>query len=1429
MKIKNERFLFLLLILFKSCFDSLDECPKLEPIKYNNNDCEIRFCTDEEFENKTCVISNETAKIQWLNNLIIYGREYDEIYNLGVSNNKNEIIFSSYFKNNIIENKNNFLFYILDNNNQSYYKLINTSEYYKYYEFDSIAIPVQIKNKSNTYILSCCMAYCHLINLFTNEILEINPFNLSFIFNVYSNINALFQLNDKNYFYGSIIKENDKYYLSITSLNFIYNEVSNSIEINFKKNNIKNETLIEQNIISCFQTENNLIECMLVKSNNLELFIFLFDDNLNFKQQIKLDDIYECAYIKSIHLQKEIGVYFYLYSYSNQEQPTLNLQNLIYDEIEKKYKLINILNTNIILDISYYYSNDDYFIDYYGFELFKISNERFIILSTIYINMFVIALCDLYGTNNNNLIIRYYKIPFLLYNIKFPSNPKGFILGNHIGFAMIDYSYASPLIIIFGRNSNMEPDKIINLNIVNDNLYYIIKINDYINNDKKIDNNLFGYEFFGLKIMKLTGISSGINYYLNSNNKKLIFENDTLNLNDGIKIDYSNAEIKANSEFYIELYEIFGEPEYNKYNRYADKIEIYGNEDQKNYFKSQIFKGTNLQIKYNFKCYLNCGTCEYAGLTLYNQKCLTCKNSEDFCYINTGKNNEKNCYYLKSLNYRFYNKNGSYICIPLKESCPDDFPFENKDTKECKQMITFDDLLKENHIINNTKSSIDKVIKIFHDIINNKTLNNSEDIIIKGNNLTFQITNPENQKNNTKNKLYNNISSIDLNECEEKLKKEYNIKGSLIILKIDIKRNDTVSTQVEYQVINPENGEILDLSKCNNIKINIYAPVNFNPNFTDLINQIKEQGYDIFDSSDSFYNDICSTYSSVNNTDVILKDRKNYFYNSNLTLCEENCEYKSFDTETSKVNCECETKSEVNTNIYETKFIPNILFKNFFSFENYTNYKVLKCYNLAFNSEKLKKNIGFYILLFITLCFIIIMTINSYTQNQKFEQMFNNVMHQNFLMEKKLTLKKETENKKDSNKKIKNEKPNKQIKNFEKKNNNRKNLPYINNNKKNEPPKKLSNNIETGLESSIENDINKKTQKDNFTKNELFNFDFVKSPKKNTEKRNKKGGKRFTVAVLNKSSIRKFDLSTSNQKDDDISINEKDFDKNENKIKKKKKKSKEELKRSKTYNQNKNNFKNKSKINSEDIRIFQVLKKIPKKERQKYFIGNELNTLDFKYAIKIDFRSFFQYYWSLLKQIHFIIFTFITKDDYNLFLLKLGLFLMSFAINITMNALFFSDESMHKLFVDYGKFDFLYNLPQTIYSALIVGFLSFLFQSLSLSEDTLLKFKNKGYYDDIFTIKNKEIKCLKIKSIIFFIIGTIILLFFWYYLSCFCAVYSNTQIPLIKDTFISFSLSLLYPFPLTFIPTIVRIPALRKKSTCFYKISRILTFVISLI
>ena len=311
-----------------------------------------------------------------------------------------------------------------------------------------------------------------------------------------------------------------------------------------------------------------------------------------------------------------------------------------------------------------------------------------------------------------------------------------------------------------------------------------------------------------------------------------------------------------------------------------------------------------------------------------------------------------------------------------------------------------------------------------------------------------------------------------------------------------------------------------------------------------------------------------------------------------------------------------------------------------------------------------------------------------------------------------------------------------------------------------------------------------------------------------------------------------FNICISNQKSENNLI------KKRNKKKKKKKKIKgssknnidEKVKNLNNLDEPKNlDIKNNNEEEEKNGRINKISEIIPESKRYLYFIDNELNTLEYKYAINIDFRTFFQFYWSLLKQIHLIFFTFVSRNDYNLFLSKLSLFLMSFSFTIALNTIFFLDETMHKLYENYGDFDFLYNLPQTIYSILISGFITYFFEFIALSEDNLSNFKKIENLEYIEINKKKEIKYLKIKNIIFLTIGIIFLLFIWYYISCFCSVYYNTQIHLIKNIFISFGTGMIYPFIFTLMPSIIRIPALRKKRTCLYKFSRILSFAISLI
>ena len=190
---------------------------------------------------------------------------------------------------------------------------------------------------------------------------------------------------------------------------------------------------------------------------------------------------------------------------------------------------------------------------------------------------------------------------------------------------------------------------------------------------------------------------------------------------------------------------------------------------------------------------------------------------------------------------------------------------------------------------------------------------------------------------------------------------------------------------------------------------------------------------------------------------------------------------------------------------------------------------------------------------------------------------------------------------------------------------------------------------------------------------------------------------------------------------------------------------------------------------------------------------------------------------------HLLIFTFYTHTDYNSKIIKISLFLFSFALFYTTNALFFDDPTLHKIYIDKGSFDFLFQIVQIFYSSIISSFINIIVKFLSLSEKNIVKIKEEK--NNIKEKSEKILKCLLIKFIIFYLLVFLFLIFFWYYISCFGAVYKNTQMHLLKDTLISFGLSLLYPFGINLLPGVLRIPALnspQKNLYCIYKMSKII-------
>ena len=251
----------------------------------------------------------------------------------------------------------------------------------------------------------------------------------------------------------------------------------------------------------------------------------------------------------------------------------------------------------------------------------------------------------------------------------------------------------------------------------------------------------------------------------------------------------------------------------------------------------------------------------------------------------------------------------------------------------------------------------EKIKNIFYSGIINDELNTisngGEDLTINIDNFIFQITSSDNQKNSPN----HNISTINLGECEEILKKAYKIKNkSLLILKIDMTVEGSKIPDIQYKVYHPVRHYPLNLSLCDGIKIEINIPVS--------IDEDKIYKYNL---SSDYYNDKCFSYSSDNKTDMPLKYRREEFINNHMSLCESECDYLGYNNDTKNSKCECNVKKEME--LFNFKINTDLLYEKFVNVPN-INIDIIKCYDLIFKPEILKNNIGNYILLSIFILFI---------------------------------------------------------------------------------------------------------------------------------------------------------------------------------------------------------------------------------------------------------------------------------------------------------------------------------------------------------------------------------------------------------------------------------------------------------------------------
>ena len=1448
-------FIILKIIIFLNIFNFiLSDCPRETPI-LKDNICTSTYCSEEQFKSGDCQINNEIVKTKWLNNIIKFENTKGDIF-LSINKDLSRIVFSITLSNNkdriiyALDRDQTFIFKDENNHPISFISKNRLSYQNKDTENGELFL---INKENNDFLLL-------LGNKNTDiQILNLDSYEDDYDFIAQSDfLNGTKIIDGTSYcklvydiLYTAIITSSgdgsSNYFLSFYS--HVLSVEEGKLKINY---NYQNEIdTIKGEYASCFLESNNAyFSCFYINQEN-QYVISLITINENDRYFQIMDPINignpsesientenKIYFFKGLEFCEELSVYAF-FTGDNNEIPTFIIKKIEEStlNISEPYPTIYLTDYEFNNDIK----NND---------LIKLRLYEFFFISTSKNNDILIITYFRPSMYNNNIAIRYFTIEFKkYYNIKILNGLKGLVFNKNILALSLNYFYCSDescqyldednkntgLIFFSYINKTNETIDFIDYAITYNQDYILIDFADNFT----IENNIFGY--------KVSMINKG--YWIFDTGIKLFYAESGINvLEDGYEdILIEDSLIKINFENYtfdkinidIDYSYYLSNPFYaTEFNEYADKLNSnYGNVDDSGY---QMFIYTSPVYHYfiniNYNLSLECN----------NSNCSLClRNDTDFCLV------------CKDEYTIIYNQNYFYgkkkICENI--TITDEITYlseekTNQKTSYIDKKTNIDnsiDKLTIGGFLNGEYEDInlsDEDIKLLYNDVKDYLINDYDgnDIIIYSNNVKVQISSINSDTYSMK------LSDIDLGECGKILKEKYckSQDKSLNIVKFDITPKNEKSTYVQYEIYNSETKLFLELKECSGNNIIINVPIDLDSNIEELYELLSQYGYNLFDAKNSFYNDICATYTTPNGTDILLYDRRMDIYQLtiNISLCQEGCKFEMYNSETKKAKCNCPAQTkEINTNSSEFVFNKNVMLDVFYEILKNSNFRVLKCYKLSFTPKIFIRNIGSIIMTILLIIFLALIIfyfikssndINNYIKSilkMKFIEKHNNLPNYNNIA-----------------KDIKKDEKNKELKNI--------NLESINNEKiKNYDKNNIQNSIREIKDKKIkrkkikEKKIIKKTNTLTIKKidgkflNEdnqfgIIETDFKMAPpkriiKKESENIFKDSDKRniinknntnenkniiinsyiplnLNLNKLNNESKNEIIQQNCSDKKNDIIINRRHTKKSS--LKEKNKINKYSIKKS---NSNKH-------VIIKESDIFSLQNKNEQNEKLISLNDQEMNTLEYEKAIEIDKRTYFQYYFSLIKKKQLLIFTFLPANDYNIMALKICLFIVSFSLYFTINAFFFGDESMHRIYKDNGVYDILYRIPQILYSSIIPSIINILLKTLSLTEKALLGLKNEEDSQKLLEKSKKIERCIIIKFIIFFIISFLFMLFFWYFISCFCAVYNNTQIIFIKDTLISFGISMAYPFIINILPGLFRIPALKaqnKDKKCLYKFS----------
>jgi hypothetical protein len=229
------------------------------------------------------------------------------------------------------------------------------------------------------------------------------------------------------------------------------------------------------------------------------------------------------------------------------------------------------------------------------------------------------------------------------------------------------------------------------------------------------------------------------------------------------------------------------------------------------------------------------------------------------------------------------------------------------------------------------------------------------------------------------------------------------------------------------------------------------------------------------------------------------------------------------------------------------------------------------------------------------------------------------------------------------------------------------------------------------------------------------------------------------------------------------------------------------------------------------------------------YLKTEYDDMVFADAIKKDKRKFCNYFSDKIKSNLIIVNTFIVKEPLKPTPLKILLLILDIDLYFLINALFFNEEFISKIFHSNKKENFFSFIPRCINRFFYITFVGVIINYLIeyfFIEEKILKEIFKREKESEIILKYEIYQMIKniFKRIGYFtIISFIILIFSFYHISCFNNIYPHMTSEWIKSSIFILLIKQIIGILIILLECIIRFISLRSRSEKLYKISLFLS------